>query len=183
MCDLCMIKSIDYGGCWTTPISKHLSQHLQGLGAPTSLGNYLRKKYCFFDQRLGTNAFTNRGPRIFPTSDLGGLIEDVRQNKLLDSVTIPRQCNSQENINTWGTHQGKSQGGNIQVTGVFPGNNQRTTSLETYLTQARKRFCFTREGMGNTKSITLTSSACQIYGKVPAKIFHILFRRGIGRRK
>ena len=33
----------------------------------------------FFDQRLGPNDFTNRGPRRFPTADLGGLIEDVRQ--------------------------------------------------------------------------------------------------------
>ena len=32
-----------------------------------------------FDQRLGPNDFTNRGPRRFPTADLGGLIEDVRQ--------------------------------------------------------------------------------------------------------
>ena len=64
----------------------------------------------FLNQWLGPNDFTNRGPRRFPIPDLGGLIEYVRQNKFLDSVTIPRQRNNQENINTWGTYQGKSQG-------------------------------------------------------------------------
>ena len=53
----------------------------------------------FLDQRLGPNDFTNRGPIIFPTADLGGLIEDVRGNKFLGLVTMPRQCNNQENIN------------------------------------------------------------------------------------
>ena len=42
---------------------------------------------------------------------------------------------------------------------------------------------FTREGMEDTKSRTPPSSAPQIYGKVPAKIFHTLFLKGIGRRK
>ena len=60
----------------------------------------LEETRLFEDQRLGPNDFTNRVPRRFPTSDLGGLIEDVRQNKLLDSVTIPRQCNNQESVNT-----------------------------------------------------------------------------------
>ena len=41
----------------------------------------LEETRLFFDQRLGPNDFTNRGPRRFPTSDLGGLIEDVRWNK------------------------------------------------------------------------------------------------------
>ena len=48
-------------------------------------------KIMFFDQRLGPNDFTNRGPVRFPTADLGGLIEDVRQNKFLDSVKMPRK--------------------------------------------------------------------------------------------
>ena len=43
----------------------------------------LEEARLFFNQRLITNYFTNRGPR-FPTADLGGLIEDVRQNKFLD---------------------------------------------------------------------------------------------------
>ena len=51
---------------------------------------------------------------------------------------MPRQWNKQDNINTWGTHQGKIQGGNMQATGVFPGNFQRPTSLDPYVTQARK---------------------------------------------
>ena len=50
----------------------------------------LEETRLFFDQQMGPNDFTNRGPRISPTSDLGGLIEDARRNKLLDSVTMPR---------------------------------------------------------------------------------------------
>ena len=55
----------------------------------------LKKTRLFFDQRLGPNDFTNKGPRRFPMADLEGLTEDVRRNKLLDSVTIPRQWNNQ----------------------------------------------------------------------------------------
>ena len=76
-------------------------------------------KIMFFDQQLGPNDFTNRGPRRFPTADLGGLIEDVRRNKLLNSVTMPRQWNNQNNINTWGTHQGNMQEGNMQANRVY----------------------------------------------------------------
>ena len=50
-----------------------------------------------FYQRLGPNDFTNRGPRRFPTADLGGLIEDVRRKKILDSVTMPSKRNNQGN--------------------------------------------------------------------------------------
>ena len=97
---------------------------------------------------------------------------------------MPRQWNNQENINTWGTHQGKSQGGGMQATGVFPGNVQRPTSLDPYSTQARKGIHNLRgENMAGTKYRTPPSSASQIYGKVPAKIFHNLFRKGAGRRK
>ena len=48
-----------------------------------------------FYQRLGPNDFTNRGPRILPTADLGELIEDLGKNKFLDSVTMPRQWTAQ----------------------------------------------------------------------------------------
>ena len=75
-----------------------------------------------------------RGPRRLPTSDLEGLIEDVRQNKFLDSVIILRQWNNQYNINTWGTQQGKSQGGNMQSNGVYSGNIQRPASVYPYAT-------------------------------------------------
>ena len=34
----------------------------------------LEERRLFFDHWLGPNDFTNRGPRIFPTADLGGLI-------------------------------------------------------------------------------------------------------------
>ena len=44
----------------------------------------LEEKILFFDQRLGPNDFTNRGPIRFPTADLGGLIKNVRRKKFLD---------------------------------------------------------------------------------------------------
>ena len=47
----------------------------------------------FFDQYLRPNDFTSKGPRIFPTANLGGLVEDVRRNKLLDSITMSRHWN------------------------------------------------------------------------------------------
>ena len=37
----------------------------------------LEETRLFFDQRLGPNDFTNKGPKICPTDDLGGLIKDV----------------------------------------------------------------------------------------------------------
>ena len=55
----------------------------------------LEETRLFLDQRLGPNDFTNRGLRISPTVYLGGLIKDVRQNKYLDSVTMPIQWNNQ----------------------------------------------------------------------------------------
>ena len=42
----------------------------------------LEETRLFIDQRLGPNDSTNRGPRRFPTADLGGLIEDIRQKNL-----------------------------------------------------------------------------------------------------
>ena len=92
----------------------------------------------FFGHRLVPNDFTNRGPRRFPTAYLGGLIEDVRRNKFLDSVIMPRQWNNQGNLNTWGTHHGKIQGGGMQANRIFPGTVQRPTILDPYSTQARK---------------------------------------------
>ena len=98
----------------------------------------LEETRLFFDQRLGPNDFTNRVPRRFPTADLWVLIEDVRQNTFLDSVTIPGQWNNQENVNTLGTHHEKIHGVNMQANGVFPGTVQRPTILDPYSTQARK---------------------------------------------
>ena len=37
----------------------------------------LEETRLFLDHRMGTNDFTNKGPRIFPTAYFGGLIEDV----------------------------------------------------------------------------------------------------------
>ena len=98
----------------------------------------LEETRLFFGQWLGPNDFTNRGSRRFPTADLGGLIEDVRRNKLLDSVTMPRQWNNQDNVKTWATHHGKIQGVNMHSNGVFPGTVQIPTGLDLYSTQARK---------------------------------------------
>ena len=67
----------------------------------------LEEMRLFFGQRLGPNDFTNKGPRRFPMADLGGLIEDVRRNKLLDLVTIPRQWKNQDTGKNWATHHGK----------------------------------------------------------------------------
>ena len=50
----------------------------------------LEETRIFFYQRLGTNDFTNKGPRISPTADLVGLIKDVQHNKLLDYVIMSR---------------------------------------------------------------------------------------------
>ena len=58
----------------------------------------------FFDQRLGPNDFTNRVPRRSPIDDLGGLIENVRRERFLYLVIMPRKWNKQDNMNTWGTH-------------------------------------------------------------------------------
>ena len=67
-----------------------------------------------FYQRLGPNDFMNKGTRRFPTAHLGGLIKNIRRNKLLDCFfTMPRQWNNQDNGNNWETHHGKVHGGNM----------------------------------------------------------------------
>ena len=98
----------------------------------------LEETRLFFDPLLGPNDFINRGPRRFPTADLGGLIEDVRRNKFLYSVAMSRQCNNQWNVNTLATQHGKIQGGDMQANGFFSGTVQRPTSLYPYSTQSRK---------------------------------------------
>ena len=69
----------------------------------------------FFDQRMGPNGFTNKGPRRFTAADLGGLIEYLRQNKVLDLFTMPMQWNNQDNGNNWVSHQVKGHGGNMRA--------------------------------------------------------------------
>ena len=98
----------------------------------------LEETILFFDQRLGPNDITNRVPIIVPTDDLGGLIEDVRQNKLLYLVKMPMKWNNQERVNTWETHHGKIKGRNMQANGIFYGTVQIPTGLDPYSTQARK---------------------------------------------
>ena len=73
----------------------------------------------FFDQRMGPNGFTNKGPRRFTTADFGGLIEYLRQNKVLDLFTMPMQWNNQDNGNNWVSHQVKGHGGNMQANVFF----------------------------------------------------------------
>ena len=127
----------------------------------------------FFDQRLGPNDFTNRGPRIFPTADLGGLIKDIRQNKLLDSFTMPRQWNNRDSLKTWATHHGSIQGGGGYASkwiffGCRPKSNGSRPLLNTGK-KGNKRSKPTREGTSGKKYRTPPSSAHQIYGKVPEK--------------
>ena len=80
---------------------------------------FLEEIRLFFDQRLGPNNFTNKGPSILPTADLGVLTKDVWRNKLLGLVTIPRQWNNQDNGNSWEKHHGKGHRDNIQENGAF----------------------------------------------------------------
>ena len=80
----------------------------------------LEEAIFFSDQRLGPNDFTNKGTRISPTDDLGVLIKDAQRNKLLDSVTTPRQWKNQDNEKNWSTHYVKGNGGTMQANGGFP---------------------------------------------------------------
>ena len=57
---------------------------------------------------------------------------------------MPREWNNQENVNTWATHHGKIQGGNMQANGGFTGTIQRPTSLDPYSK-------LTRKGMQNSQ--------------------------------
>ena len=65
-------------------------------------------------------------------ADLGGLIGDVRRNKLLDSVNIPRQWNNKDNGKNWSTHHGKGNGGNMQANGFSPGAVQLPKGPDPY---------------------------------------------------
>ena len=144
----------------------------------------LEETQLFFDIWLGPNDFTNRGPRRFPRADLGGLMEDVRQNNFLDLVTMPRQWNNQENINTWGTHQGNIQGRGYASKWVFPRQCPKANTFRHLFSISNKcNAKFTREEMADAKPRKLPSSACQTYRKVLAKIFHTLFHKGIGHGK
>ena len=98
----------------------------------------LEETRLFFNQRLGPNEFTNKGPRRPPTVDLGVLIEDVRRNIFLDSVTMPRQWNNQESGNTWKIHHVKGQGGNIQANGFLKRCHPKANGSGTLLNAIRK---------------------------------------------
>jgi len=45
----------------------------------------------FFAQRCAPVDFTSGGPISYPTSELGGLLEDLKRGKPLDTINLPRQ--------------------------------------------------------------------------------------------
>ena len=113
-----------------------------------------------FWSTAGKKRFTNRGTRSFPRVDLVGLIEDVRRNKFLNSVTMPRQWDHQDNINTRVTHQGKIQGGGYASKwGLFRQRPKAYKFRPLCNTGKKGNKIFTREGTADTKSRTPPSSA------------------------
>ena len=56
----------------------------------------------------------------------------MRQNKLLNLVTMPRKWNNQDTGNNWEIHHGKVNGGNMQANGVFPGDVPMPNGPEPY---------------------------------------------------
>jgi len=83
----------------------------------------------FFGMRLGPNDFTNGGPGLYPTVELGGLIEDVRRNRPLESVTLPRQWKFQEN--SFGSNMALGQGSNHNHN-AFGGNQHRPQGQDPF---------------------------------------------------
>ena len=103
------------------------------------------------------------------------MIEDVQKNKLLGSVTMPRQWSNQDNVNTWATHHGKTQGEVYNQWG-FSRYLPKGNGLRPLLNSSKKgNSKSTREGMAGVKTRTPPSRAHQIYEEVPAKICHTLF--------
>ena len=97
---------------------------------------------------------------------------------------MPRQWNDQDNVNTWGTHHGKLQGGEYASQWVLLRHHSKDIQFRPLLKTSKKGNAkSTMEGMAYEKPRTTPSGACQIYGRVPAKIFHTLFRKRIGRGK
>ena len=136
-----------------------------------------------FDQRLGPNDFTNRGPRRLPTAELGGLIEYVRQ-KILEFSHNSKAMEQPREYKHLGNLPGKESGGEYASNWGFSRQCPKAYKFRNLFNTGKKgNTIFTREGTTDTKSRTRTSSSCQIYGKVPAKIFNILFRKITGRRK
>ena len=72
----------------------------------------------------------------------------------------------------------------MQANGVFYRYLPKANKFRPLFKTSKKGNAnFTREGVAGTKIRTPTSSDCQIYGKVPAKIFHTLICKGIDRGK
>ena len=67
--------------------------------------------------------------------------------------------------------------------GLFRQHPKAYKCIPSFNTGKKLNKKITGEGMADTKSRTPPFSACQIYGKVPAKIFNTLFRKSTGRRK
>ena len=107
----------------------------------------LEETRFFFVQRFGPDDFVNGGPQRFPMAELTVLIDDVRHNKPLDSVTIPGRWNfkhdgkfgytDQGGTNTW---KGKQcYGSNIQTNarkfgGEFRGAATTQRGPDPYIT-------------------------------------------------
>ena len=77
----------------------------------------------------------------------------------------------------------KSGGGYASKWGLFRQRPKSYNLRPLCNTGKKENAKFTRERMIDTKSRTPPSSARQIYGKVPARIFNTLFRKSTGRRK
>ena len=77
----------------------------------------------------------------------------------------------------------KSGGEYASKWGLFRQRPKAYKSRPLFSTGNKGNKKFTIEGMTDTRSRTPPSSARQIYGKVPAKIFNTLFRKNNGRRK
>ena len=71
----------------------------------------------------------------------------------------------------------------MQATGVFQATSKAYKFRPLFNTSKKGHTHFTRERMVDKKSRTPPYSARKIYGKVPAKIFHTLFRKVTGRWK
>ena len=109
----------------------------------------LEEMRIFFDQRLGPNDLTNKGPRRLTSAGSGVFIGYVWRNKLLDLVTMPRHWNNKDTGENWATHQSKGRRSNMQEHGVLPGAVQMTTGPKPYSPPAGDRTRYkTPQGKG-----------------------------------
>ena len=77
----------------------------------------------------------------------------------------------------------ESGGGYARKWGLFRQHLKAYKFIPLFDTGKKGNTQFTREAMADKKSRTPPSSARQIYGKVPAKVFNTLFHKITGRSK